>query len=220
MKHNPLFIVATAIGLATALPVAAHRFGGPGKDWQCVHDCLGTARSCADAARTDFQMCRQSTCPDQLAAVDAACGSSRPSDACRSARQALTECAQPCRDAYRTAAQNCGTTARGCVGQCPARQPSPPADAACVASCRSTLGQCLQTAQGDGKNCRSGCSSLAQSARQACGWHWRSSACRTANQALYACVQPCNQTEGHATHDCIQAATTCVSACPEPTPTP
>jgi len=214
MKRSTLFAIFTACGIATALPAIAHPGRTP-KDPQCLHDCLSTARSCADAARETFETCRETNCSAAQEAARQACGAESRSEACKEARRALAQCVKPCREAYRTTVHECWTVARECIGQCPQADPKDPE---CVAACREDVEACKGAARMAAQECRQQCTDEMQAVRRACNRFRPSPRCRAARQALYTCLDPCNEALHEAIEACRAANADCLAACPDADP--
>jgi hypothetical protein len=215
-----LFLPALALfGLTAAAAAGAQEHNGPlKKDRECVYQCLQTVRTCLALARTDFRTCRETTCADEIADVQAACADDPNSEACKSALQALHDCVQPCRETGKAAGQACMSTSRGCVSDCLDEEPIPPKDRQCVSDCRDDLRDCTRQTLHDADTCRTGCGPLADAARAACAEDRMSDACQTARRAVYDCMEQCKETARGALHECVKAVDGCVRACPDRDP--
>ena len=84
----------------------------------CKGDCFDAARTCFEAAESDALTCAQSTCADQITAGQGACADDLSSEGCRTARNALVDCLDPCLATKRTALGACHATADTCVDGC------------------------------------------------------------------------------------------------------
>jgi len=192
--------------------------GGGRPNAQCVQNCRIANRLCDDTARSDYETCKQTTCSMEIQTAEDACRGNYSSDACHTALSGLVTCLQPCMDAFRTAVGDCHTTGQTCLTSCPTSTGQP--DRQCVSTCQTTLMGCKMTADSAEHTCFSDCGSLITTAEQACESDPTSDACTAALNAAQACVQPCAKTQRTAQQACVQAAQTCIGACPTVTAAP
>jgi len=226
------FAVASAIAYGLAGPLSAEQGddngGGPKPkpDKQCQQNCRMTNHLCMDGAHIALQMCKQSTCGDQLQAAEDACASDDKSDACESARAALHACLQPCRDTFKTTVGTCKDDGQTCVAACPPEPPHVPGvppghpDKECADGCHATFETCRMGADDTTQSCREGCASLIDTAKQTCASDPSSSDCTAAIQAARDCLDPCKDARKTAELQCLQDAQGCIAACPTASPKP
>jgi hypothetical protein len=239
-NYGKFLAIATVALVALATPVSARGvrhgyrggpFGGPfhggqlgwppvRPDRQCLQNCQQTNRLCLGSKRNDGQACAQSTCGTERQAAQDACAADRTSTDCQSALSTFRACLQPCRDAFKAAIHTCLGARWACRTTCASATPPPQPDPQCVAGCRSTLLSCRVAAGTVAQSCNADCGSLITAAEQACAADPRASACSTALQVAFACIQPCGQTRRTTLQGCLETAQGCVASCSLPTPTP
>lgn len=90
----------------------------------------------------------------------------------------------------------------------------------CRQDCRSTSSTCTQQARSDAQQCvqTNNCTTLVQTAKDACAANPMSTDCQAARGAARTCVQPCTQALVTALTACKSDKRVCAETCPSPTP--
>jgi hypothetical protein len=222
-------MIGCVLGLSLAVSARAHSFYGGHPfghgggfnhgvtDPQCRQNCQQTNLLCLKVAQSDAYTCASTTCTTERQTAHDACTADFTSTACRTARMALRQCLQPCKDNLRTAVGTCQSNAKTCQGVCASATPVP-GQQQCITACRGALQTCRQAAGTAERTCVSDCSTLITAAEQICIANPRGSGCRAALQAAGACLQPCEHAQQTAAQLCVQAAQGCETACVNPNP--
>jgi hypothetical protein len=84
----------------------------------CRGECFDAGRSCIGAAESDLTACATEACDAEIPVARAACSADLATEECRDARTALLECAEPCLTTGQSAVASCRSTLEDCLDAC------------------------------------------------------------------------------------------------------
>jgi hypothetical protein len=232
MMVSLMFAAALMVATAATSPAKDNEGQGPkngppqGKG-KCTAACKVDEHTCK-AEQHDMLAACLDPCEPLRDAADQACGESEqanPTDLpievspeCRAALEALRECRQPCRSAFRSGKSECAIASRGCfVNECGVK----PGKGKCVAACAGERVACRQAPREAFATCHETCAPLADALDAACGGTEEgatpvpdaepSPECVAAEKALRDCLQPCHDAFVAASRQCRDDSRTCLA---------